>query len=52
MCSNVLKKVSLQFYSNYFSLKQLSKSFITKALKYKAVSKFKNNLYYTLLRIS
>ena len=47
-------KASLQLYSNNFGLKQLSitamyiRNFITKELEYKAVLKFKNNLYVLL----
>ena len=41
---DLIEGYSLQFHNNNFNLKQLSttaKSFITKALKYKAILKFK-----------
>ena len=43
MHSNAIqKKARFQLYSNNFSLKQLFKNFVTNALEYKAILKFKN----------
>ena len=53
MCSDALKRRLVFGYrvANNFGLKQLStivKSFITKALEYKAVLMFNNNFYASL----
>ena len=51
MCNNAFKKgYSLQLYSKNFSFLLLLKSFITKALEYKATLKFKK--FDALLHIS